>query len=272
MIQGRLRDLAAVSLRVTGLEARGKRNALAIRRTEVTFSFPDLPPAFDGYRLLHLTDLHLEFLPGLTERICELAAEEADLCVMTGDYRASWRMPIARAIRGLECVVGAVRARDGILAVLGNHDPAALAGPLAGMGATVLVNRSQTIARGSDRLRFVGVDDRYYRRTRAGRAALAGPHGDFSIALIHSPRYAADAGRAGIALYLCGHTHAGQVCLPGTIAIWRPRDCATRMAGTWRVNGMQGFTSAGAGVSMLPVRFNCPGEVARITLRRGSGP
>jgi predicted MPP superfamily phosphohydrolase len=140
------------------------------------------------------------------------------------------------------------------------------------MGATVLVNRSHTIARGTDRLRFVGIDDRRYRRTASGRAALAGPHDGFSIALIHSPRYAVDAGQAGIALYLCGHTHAGQVCLPGAIAIWRPRGCATRMAGTWRVNGMQGFTSAGAGASMLPVRFNCPGEIARITLRRGPAP
>jgi len=270
VIQGRLRDLAALSLRLSGLDRVGMRNALAIRRTEVTFTFPDLPREFDGYRLLHLTDLHLGLFPGMAERIAELAADEAELCVMTGDYRASWRMSLDRTIALLTPVVGAVRATDGILAVLGNHDPAALAEPLQDMGATVLVNRSHTIARGAARLRFVGIDDRRYRRTPAGCAALAGPHEGFSIALIHSPRYAKDAGRAGIALYLCGHTHAGQVCLPGAIAIWRPRQCATRMAGRWRVGQMQGYTSAGAGVSKLPVRFNCRGEIARITLRRGA--
>jgi predicted MPP superfamily phosphohydrolase len=272
VIQGRLRDIAAASLRATGLEARGMKNALAIRRTEHTFFFPDLPRAFDGYRLLHLTDLHLGFFPGLSERVIELAADEADLCVMTGDYRAHWRMPMDRVIAALGRVVGAVRAPDGIVAVLGNHDPASLAAPLSDMGATVLVNRRHAVARGADRLTFVGVDDRRYHRTATGRAALAGPRDGFSIALIHSPRYAAEAGRAGIALYLCGHTHAGQVCLPGAVAVWRPRECRTRMAGRWRVKGMQGFTSAGAGVSLLPVRFNCPGEVARITLRRGEGP
>src|SRR5262249_44960660 len=117
---------------------------------------------------------------------------------------------------------------------------------------------------------FVGIDDRSYRRTRAGRAALAGPFADaFCVALVHSPRYAADAARAGIRLYLCGHTHAGQVCLPGRIAVYRPQECWTRMGGPWRIGEMQGYPSAGAGVSMLPIRFNCPGEITRITLRRG---
>jgi predicted MPP superfamily phosphohydrolase len=69
-------------------------------------------------------------------------------------------------------------------------------------------------------------------------------------------------------LYLCGHTHAGQVCLPGRISLYRPSGCRIRMGGVWRVGDMHGYTSAGAGTSMLPVRFNCPPEIARITLRR----
>jgi predicted MPP superfamily phosphohydrolase len=249
------------------------KNALAIRRTELVFAFPDLPREFDGYRLLHLTDLHLHHLSGLTERIAELVSvTEAELCVMTGDYRPHWRMPMPPVIDALRSVVGAVRAPDGICAVLGNHDPAALAESIAAMGVAMLVNGNHEIARGTGVLRFVGIDDRRYHRTGAGRAALAAQRDDggFTIGLIHSPRYATDAANAGIRLYLCGHTHAGQVCLPGRIALYRPRECWTRMGGAWRVGQMQGYTSAGAGVSMLPVRFNCPGEIARITLRRGT--
>ena len=257
-------------MRLTGLKRVGMRNALAIRRTERSFTFSSLPREFDGYRLLHLTDLHLGMFPGLTERIAELASADCDLCVMTGDYRASWRTPPEAVEPALATVMGSVRAADGMIAVLGNHDPSRLAEPLARFGATVLMNQRHVLTRGGDRIELVGVNDRYYRRTDAGRQTLAAPREGFSIALVHSPRYAEDAGRAGIDLYLCGHTHAGQVCLPGRIPIWRPRECATRMAGPWRVRNTQGFTSAGAGTSMLPVRFNCAGEIARITLRRGA--
>jgi predicted MPP superfamily phosphohydrolase len=270
MIQGRIRDAVALGLRLTRLDRVGRRNALDLATNELTFSFPDLPAAFDGYRVLHVSDPHLEMFEGLSERIAETAAlVEAELCVMTGDYRASWRTPMERVYPPLENLVAAARRPDGILAVLGNHDPASLAPRLAAMGVTLLGNTSSLIARGGDSIVFLGVEDRHYRQTQAGRAALMAPREGFTIALVHSPRYAAVAGRSGITLYLCGHTHAGQVCLPGRISLMRPGGCWTRMGGRWRVGRMQGYTNAGAGTSVLPVRFNCPPEIARITLRRG---
>jgi hypothetical protein len=255
---------------MTGFEAVGKRNALAIGRTELVFAFPDLPAAFDGYRILHVSDPHLEMFEGLSRRIVEVTSDvDAELCVMTGDYRASWRTPMERVNPALEALVAAARRPDGIIAVLGNHDPASLGPRIADMGVTVLANASAAVARGGERLNFLGIEDRHYRQTNAGRAALAAPRDGFTVALVHSPRYARLAGSRGIALYLCGHTHAGQVCLPGRIAVMRPGGCRTRMGGLWSVGDMQGYTNAGAGTSVLPVRFNCPPEIVRITLRRG---
>lgn len=246
------------------------RNALDIRVKEIELRFPSLPAAFDGYRLLHIADPHLGLFPGLTERIIEIASSiDADLCVMTGDYRPSWRTPVGHVIPALEALVASLRRPDGVVAVLGNHDPQELVGPLQRMGVTVLAHSVVSIARDGARIEILGVDDRLYRTTRSGRRVLADATGDFVVALVHSPRYAETARGSRVNFYLCGHTHAGQVCLPGGIAVWRPRGCGTRMAGRWRVGTMQGYTSAGAGVSVLPVRFNCPGEITRITLRRG---
>jgi hypothetical protein len=255
------------------MERRGMRNALALRCTEQEFFFPNLPKAFDGYRLLHLTDPHFDLFPGLTERIVETAASiEAEICVMTGDYHARWSTPQERTINGMDRLIASIRTPGGVLAILGNHDSRALIPHMERLGIDVLDNRAVTIARGGDKIEVIGIEDRRSVVTRAGHEALATPREGFSIALVHSPRYATRAERAGAALYLCGHTHAGQVCLPGGISVYRPRGCWTRMAGRWQVGTMQGYTSAGAGVSLLPIRFNCPGEIARITLRRGEAP
>jgi len=264
-------DLTALGLRATGLYGRGVRNALDIRLRDVDVAFPALPASFDGYRLLHLSDFHFGKLPGLTERIIETAARAtADLCVMTGDYRPTMRTDPATVLPAVAALRGAVGARDGIVAVLGNHDLASMADPIARLGITVLRNRSTEIARGIDTVRIVGVDDRHYHPTEAGRAALASSGPGYTIALVHSPRYARWAARAGVALYLCGHTHGGQICLPGGIPIVLPRGAGRRRAsGQWREGAMQGYTSPGAGVSGAPVRFNCRGEIVRITLRRG---
>jgi len=248
---------------------RGLANALDLRLRRHEVVLAGLPAAFDGYRLLHLTDLHLDRLDQTTERLRALVATApADLCVMTGDYGHGFRQ-FDRVIARLGTVVAAVEARDGILATLGNHDSARLIGPIEAMGARVLVNETATLRRGDDALHLTGLDDvhRYY--TEAAREALFAAPDGFKIALIHSAEIAAAAAEAGFALYLTGHTHGGQVCLPGGRPILTnhraPRAYA---AGAWRHGDMIGYTSAGAGVSMLPIRFNTRGEITLITLRR----
>ena len=123
--------------------------------------------------------------------------------------------------------------------------------------------------RGGQAIALTGIDDvhRYY--TPAADAALAALAADAcGIVLAHSPEMAGEAAAAGYSLYLCGHCHGGQICLPGgrplLTHLSRHRDL---YAGLWRQGEMWGYTSMGAGLANPPVRFNCPGEVTEFRLR-----
>ena len=171
-----------------------------------------------------------------------------------------------------------VRVRGPRLAVLGNHDPVEMATLLEEKGFDVLVNRSRVLERSGERLRVTGLDDVHNFYTDAARAALEdhdgedhdgeNHDGECRIALVHSAEMADFADQAGYALYLSGHTHGGQICLPGgRPVITQLTRCRHAAAGLWRQGRMAGYTSAGLGVSDPPVRFNCRGEVTIITLR-----
>jgi predicted MPP superfamily phosphohydrolase len=259
-----------VALRASGLMARGRRNALDIRLGEAAFAFDDLPPAFDGYRLLHVGDPHFDSVEGTAERIAALVAQhQVDLFVLTGDYRRRVHGPYEQILPMLETVLRAARARDGIIATLGNHDTAAMAAPLEALGIRLLANESVTLQRGGDALHLTGFDDVHYFYTPAADAAADAAPAGFRIALVHSPEFALHAARAGYRFYLCGHTHGGQVCLPGGTPVLTASALGRRFAaGAWRHESMYGYTSRGAGTSGLPVRFFSRGEVTVITLRR----
>jgi hypothetical protein len=136
-------------------------------------------------------------------------------------------------------------------------------------GFEVLINRSLVLRRGDESLRVTGLDDVHCFYTEAARTALDDHGDDFRIALVHSAEVADYADEAGYALYLCGHTHGGQICLPGgRPLISQLKRCRHAARGLWRQGRMAGYTSCGLGVSGLPVRFNSRGEAALITLRR----
>jgi predicted MPP superfamily phosphohydrolase len=266
----RLIAVLDVTLRASGLYGRGMRNALDIRRHEIVFAFDDLPPAFDGYRLLHLTDPHFDSIEGTAERIATLIADQpVDLFVLTGDYRRRVHGPHDQIMPALETVIRAARASDGILATLGNHDTAAMAAPFEALGIRVLHNETVSVRRGDAVLHLTGFDDVHYYYTPDAEAAAAAAPAGFRIALVHSPEFALHAARAGYRFYLCGHTHGGQICRPGGKPILTASAFGHRFAaGGWRRRDMHGYTSRGAGTSGLPVRFFSRGEVTVITLRR----
>ncbi|MGH9694488.1 MAG: metallophosphoesterase, partial [Bryobacteraceae bacterium] len=134
----------------------------------------------------------------------------------------------------------------------------------------MLVNEAAEIERPNGALWLLGVDDTFDYRCADLPGALAGvPRHAFKILLSHSPELYDEASREGIQLYLTGHTHAGQIRLPGIGALKHNARCPRRMAfGAWRHGAMQGYTSAGVGCSSLPVRFHCPPELALIELGR----
>ena len=262
-------ELFGLGLRLVGLYKRGVRNARNIQVRRLEFRFDSLPQAFDGFRLLHLTDLHADFLPEIMERALDLCADlPADLCVLTGDYRRRVKGPYAQILPAMGDLAGCLSPPHGIYAVLGNHDCADMVEDFEALGITVLVNETRSITKHDAALHLTGTDDVHYYFSEAARAALKEAPSGFKIALIHSAELADAAAEAGFQLYLAGHTHGGQICLPGGRPIITHMCRFRRYAsGLWRHGAMQGYTSSGLGVSALPVRFNSRGEVVLITLR-----
>lgn len=264
---------AGLGLHVTGLFARGVANAKAVQVTRLELSFDNLPPAFDGYTILQLADLHVDAL-AQTTAVAETLARPlaADLCVLTGDYLDDRQTPFDDVAGALGRLIAAAAGRDGCLGILGNHDRTDLAAELRGLDVRMLINESLTLTRAGQTVTLTGTDDVHYFHTEAADRALADGRGDFKVALIHSPEFADVAAAAGYDLYLTGHTHGGQICLPGGTPIITNLSKYRRYGrGLWNHRGMTGYTSTGTGVSGLPVRFNCPGEIALITLRRNPG-
>jgi len=262
--------LFGLGTRLVGAYQRGKRNALKIRLVDVSLSFPDLPPSFDGYRILHLSDTHLDCLPELAPIAAHLLAGlEVDLMALTGDVHGHHRAPILASTAPYRELLEGIQVSDRRLAVLGNHDPTDMAGALENLGFEVLLNRSIILKRGVERIVVTGLDDvhRFFTPDALG-ALLEAPEG-FRIALVHSAEVADHAAAAGYALYISGHTHGGQICLPGGRPIvTHLRRCRHAGVGTWNEGSMIGYTSRGLGVGDVPLRFNCRGEVSVITLRR----
>ncbi len=248
----------------------GAARALMLEVTELTVSLPDLPAGFDGYRILHLTDLHLDNIEGTAVATVEAVAEiESDLCVITGDIRDNIHAPVQPLIERLAEIVSAVRAPDGVLSVLGNHDSSAMVSPMESLGIRVLLNETATLSRGLDTVHMTGLDDVHRFETESAHAALEAAPDGFCVALVHSPEVA-DRAAVGHRLYLTGHTHGGQICLPGS----RPFATGLRrhrelVSGIWRHGDMVGYTSRGIGACVLPFRLYCPGEIVRVTLRCG---
>jgi predicted MPP superfamily phosphohydrolase len=257
---------------LAGLYRRGLANALRPVVREVRFEFPNLPAELDGRRILHLSDLHIDGIEGMAERVAELISGiRADLCVFTGDYRFEVEGCCDLIYPRMRTILSAVHAPQGVLGILGNHDEADIALGLAELGVRMLVNDAVEIAGGAW---VIGVDDAHY----YGCDDLSGPlavipPGAFRILLAHTPELYAEAGAAGIDLYLCGHTHAGQVCLPRIGPLLLNAVCPRPYTqGQWQHQGMKGYTSAGIGCSLLPMRFNCPPEIVVIEMvRRASG-
>lgn len=257
--------------RLAGLRKQGKHNALNIEVVETTLSFPVLPAGFDGFRILFLTDLHLDGLEGLTDRLIKrIQGLEVDLCLVGGDIRMETYGPMAPCLRRLRRLMAHVRSRHGILGVLGNHDCIEMSPDFEEAGIIMLINDAWPISVQGARIWIVGVDDpHYYRVDDAAQAFRSVPAGEFSIFLAHSPEAYKSAAEHGARLYLCGHTHGGQICLPGRgPLLTNSRAPRFTAVGTWRYREMVGYTCKGAGASGVPFRFNCPGEISLITLRQ----
>lgn len=262
--------LVEPTVAVLGLRRRALGNAVALQLNEVEIVIRGLPGAFDGYRILQLADIHAGRLPGLIETAAALVGRiEVDVAVLNGDIQTRGRPSAETAIRHIDPLLAAIRATDGIIGVLGNHDSHDLVEPLERRGVRLLINEHIVLERAGETIRITGVDDvNTFYTDEAERALKASGSAGVSIAIVHSPELADVAADAGYALYLAGHTHGGQICLPGGTPLMTATKYHRRLsAGLWRYGRMAGYTSRGLGVHRR-ARFNCPPEITVIRLRR----
>ena len=141
---------------------------------------------------------------------------------------------------------------------------------LGRLDVRILDNQSAVVQRGGASLFFIGVDDPHYDRADDLPLALnEAPREACKILLAHTSELYKKAASLGIDLYLCGHTHGGQIRIGGIgpviTNVHAPRQFAL---GFWRYKNMTGYTSSGVGTSAVPVRFNCPPEIVLFTLRK----
>ncbi|MGH7718531.1 MAG: metallophosphoesterase [Gemmatimonadaceae bacterium] len=260
-----------------------------LRVTRVTAPVRGLSEEFVGYTIVLLADLHYGLPTGTripARAVAEANRASPDLVVLLGDYGGSvawgrriWSRRISRALyraafRALPPVLARLTTRDGVIAVLGNHDYYADIGEvrswLTSLGYHVLVNECRVIRRGKGALAFGGVDD-----VREGTVDPAGgcagvPADVPRVIISHNPDVVRALDRAARAdLVLAGHTHGGQVVLPWYGAPRRfCKVCGRHTARGWVPNAAAPlYVSAGVG-AWVPLRVNCPPEVVVVRLRR----
>lgn len=255
-------SLIRISLQVTGLYWRGRRNAarIEIRHNDVGLS--GLPEAFRGYTILQISDLHVDTNEDAVHRLIEILRDiDYDTCVLTGDYRGKTYGPIDETLDGMARV--RTYLKDPIYGVLGNHDTIRMLPGLEDMGIRMLLNESVRVERQGSCIYFSGIDDaHYYRVDNMEKAAAEVPQDEISILLSHTPEIYRHAAHSNFDLLLGGHTHGGQICLPGGIPITLDASLPRHMgSGPWQYQGMSGYTSVGIGTSVVTVRLNCLPEI-----------
>lgn len=241
---------------------------LAVER--VTVPIKRLKPGLEGFKIVQVSDVHLHpftQIDFVREAVAMANRLNPDVIVLTGDYvleRADSVYELAPALAQLE-------ARHGVFTVLGNHDVWLDAGVvqsgLQEAGLPVLNNRGVALGVGREQLFLAGLEDGWSGRPDL-RAALADRPAEAPVVLLlHEPDFADAVARDGrVSLQLSGHSHGGQVRLPGLGAPILPAYGRKYDQGLNRVAGMWVYTNRGLGVVGPPVRFNCRPEITEITL------
>jgi predicted MPP superfamily phosphohydrolase len=234
-----------------------------ITLTHTSLAVSGLPDAFAGLRVALLTDLHLSPLvepDDIAKAVALTLEQKPDLIVLGGDY-VTWGHeqfvgPVAELLSPLSAPLG-------VIAILGNHDSDDEVSDALGRNRfAVLRDAHLRLQLRGDALDFVGL--RYWTRQISTIANLIDAPGNVNILLAHDPRRITEAASLNFPLVLSGHTHGGQIVLPG-IGAWN-RGFFPTMQGTLERDNTVLFVSRGIGMVYVPIRLNCPPEVAILTL------
>lgn len=241
---------------------------LSVEQVEIPLK--KLRPALEGFKIVHMSDIHLHpytQLEFVQKAVAKANTLQPDLVVLTGDYV----LESADSIFELAPALAGLNPKYGIFTSLGNHDlwtnaEVVLAG-LRQAGLPVLVNDGVALGVGSDLLYLAGLDDGWSGQLDLTAALAKLPQDAPVILLAHEPDLADNFALDGrISLQLSGHSHGGQVRLPGIGAPILPYLGRKYDQGLYRVREMWVYTTRGIGLGPVPTRFNCPPEITEITL------
>ncbi len=262
-----IRLLASLPLLTTA--ARVEARSISVTRNEI--ELPHLPEAFEGTIVAFLTDFHCSALTPpdfLAKVIEETNRHKPDLILLGGDYISrglDYLRPVTQVLRRLEAPLG-------IYGVLGNHDywqdPAAIRAALRQSGIVDVTNAGRWVSRDGSRIRIAGVGD-LWQDDQDLHTALAGVQDhDAVILLSHNPDYVMQLNDKRVGLVLSGHTHGGQIRLPRFGPVITNSKYGQRLAsGLVSLDSCQLYTSRGIGTVVVPLRYQCPPEIALFTLR-----
>lgn len=230
----------------------------------------NLPSTLEGFTIVHMTDFHLYpyTTAGMVHKAVDLANSlRPNLTVLTGDY--VWRIKDAAA--DLATILSGLDAQHGVLCSLGNHDiwldKTLVLDVFKKAGLPMLVNQGVPITVGRSSLYLVGLDDGWSGNPDLQRSLQASPSGAPVLLLYHEPDLADEVSLdPRVSLMLSGHSHGGQVRVPGRGPFILPYLGRKYDLGLYRVRDLWLYTNPGIGMISVPYRFNCPPEVTEFTL------
>ena len=227
-----------------------------------------MPKVFDGFRIVQLSDVHHGPFssPEQIERAVETANRlQPDIIALTGDYISKERQFAAPCAE----MLGKLKARFGVYAVLGNHDHWVDAPLLTDLfraeGITVLINEGMRFEQNGETFWIAGVDDSMVGLEDLSLALAGARDDEMKLLLAHNPIVLRRAVRASVDLVLSGHTHVEQDAIRGERSTARPRKRA--LQGLWRQGKTQIYVNRGLGTVVLPIRYGCPPEISLLELR-----
>lgn len=237
-----------------------------------------LAPAFDGFKIALLSDFHFGPYTGARQIGAAVRAAnqiQPDVIMLLGDFVSEPLSgdPKLGAKKAEPCaqVLSGLKSRLGSFAVLGNHDyatdPNFVADALRGQDISVLRDENRAFEQDGGRLWLIGVTDATFANSNLDRALEKVPPDENKILLVHEPDYADHASRYGIDVQFSGHSHGGQIRIPGIHPLWLPPLGRKYYRGYYQVGPLQVYTNEGIGTIGLPFRFCSPPEVTLITLR-----
>ncbi|MED5377717.1 MAG: metallophosphoesterase [Acidobacteriota bacterium] len=260
---------AIIAAGVGGVAATGAYSFLYARRnleiTRTTLVTSGLPEALSGLRIGLLTDLHRSLTvprEDIEKAVTAMMKERPDLIVLGGDY-VTWRDP--QFVEDVADILAPLTAPHGVFAILGNHDDErAMPAALTAQGFEVLMDARTRIRVAGESLDLVGL--RFWTRQSTDVIPLLSSATRPAIVLAHDPRRVFEAAALDLSVVLSGHTHGGQIVIPGLGAIAARKFPIA--SGVFHQRNTTLYVSRGIGTVYVPFRLNCPPEVAILTLAR----